>query len=280
LPIGIMAALLLGAFLHAIWNALIRASADKTSNTILILAGAGVVTACWLPFVPAPAVASWPYLAASVLLHFVYFTLVALSYRSADLSFAYPIMRGTAPAFSAVAAAFLLEESPTPLGWLGVLVVCSSIVLLAGESWRSGSLRLAPTASALSNAGVIVVYTLVDGMGARASGNPFSYTGWLILLTAVPMTIACFAIWPRPMAASLRANFGRSLVGGACTFGSYGLALWAMTHAPIALVAALRETSVVFGTVIAVTFLHENVSPMRYLAILGVTAGAIAIKIS
>ena len=280
MSIGIMAVLLLGALLHAIWNALIRAGADKTSITILILAGAGVVTACWLPFVPAPAVASWPYLAASILIHVIYFTFVALSYRSADLSFVYPIMRGTAPAISAVAVAFLLGESPSPLGWLGVLVVSSSIVLLAGETWRSGALRLAPTAFALANAGVIVIYTLVDGVGARASGNPFSYTGWLILLTAIPLTIGCFAIRPRWMAASLRANFARALVGGACTFGSYGLALWAMTHAPIALVAALRETSVVFGTVIAVTFLHENVSPMRYLAILGVTAGAIAIKLS
>src|SRR3989304_773138 len=89
-----MAVLFLGALLHAIWNALIRGGSDKTSITILILAGAGVVTACWLPFLPAPAVASWPYLAASVLIHVVYFTFVALSYRSADLSFVYPIMRG------------------------------------------------------------------------------------------------------------------------------------------------------------------------------------------
>jgi drug/metabolite transporter (DMT)-like permease len=98
-------------------------------------------------------------------------------------------------------------------------------------------------------------------------------------LTAAPVTVACFIKRPQFMA-SIRANFARVLTGGACTFGSYGLALWAMTHAPIALVAALRETSVVFGTIIAATFLHENVSPMRYLAILGVTAGAIAIKLS
>ena len=277
---GIMAVLLFGALLHAIWNALIRGGSDKTSITILILAGAGVVTACWIPFLQAPAVASWPYLAASVLIHVVYFTFVALSYRSADLSFVYPIMRGTAPAISAVAVAFLLGESPSPLGWLGVLVVSSSIVLLTGETWRSGALRLAPTALALANAGVIVIYTVVDGVGARASGNPFSYTGWLILLTAIPMTVGCFAIRPGWTVASLRANFGRALVGGACTFGSYGLALWAMTHAPIALVATLRETSVIFGTIIAATCLHENVSPMRYLAILGITTGAIAIKLS
>ena len=94
------------------------------------------------------------------------------------------------------------------------------------------------------------------------------------------MTVVCSAVWPRSMAASLQGNFVRALLGGACTFGSYALALWAMTHAPIALVAALREISLIFGAPIAATCLHENVSPMRYLAILGVTAGAIAIKLS
>jgi len=279
LSVGVMAAILLGALLHATWNALIRAGSDKMLNTLLIVAGAGLVTACFLPFVPAPASASWPYLAASIVIHVVYFYFVALSYRGAELSFVYPIMRGAAPAVSAVAVVFVLNESPSPLGWAGVLIVCFSIALLAADSWRTGALRFAPTAIALANAGVIVIYTVVDGIGARASGNAFSYTGWMIPLTAAPVTVVCFIRRPQFMA-SIRANFGLVLAGGACTFGSYGLALWAMTHAPIALVAALRETSVVFGTIIAATFLHENVSPMRYLAILGVTAGAIAIKLS
>ena len=274
-----MAAILLGALLHATWNSLIRAGSDKMLNTLLIVVGAGLVTACFLPFVPIPAPASWPYLAASIVIHVVYFYFVAISYRGAELSFVYPIMRGAAPAVSAVAVVFVLNESPSPLGWAGVLIVCSSIVLLTADSWRKGALRFAPTALALANAGVIVIYTVVDGIGARASGNAFSYTGWMILLTAIPATIFCFVKRPRFMA-SIRANFGRVLAGGACVFGSYGLALWAMTHAPIALVAALRETSVIFGTIIAATFLHENVGPMRYLAILGVTAGAIAIKLS
>lgn len=279
MSMGIMAAILLGALLHATWNSLIRGGSDKMLTAFLIVAGAGLVTACFLPFVPAPAPASWPYLAASIVIHVVYFYFVAISYRGAELSFVYPIMRGTAPAISAVAVVFVLNESPSPLGWAGVLIVCSSIVLLTADSWRMGTLRLAPTALALVNAGVIVIYTVVDGIGARASGNAFSYTGWMILLTAAPVTIACFLKRPQFMA-SMRANLRIVLAGGACTFGSYGLALWAMTHVPIALVAALRETSVVFGTIIAATFLHENVSPMRYLAILGVTVGAIAIKLS
>ena len=275
-----MAVILLGALLHATWNALIRGGSDKTLSTLMIVAGAGLVTACYLPFVPAPAKASWPYLALSVLIHVVYFSFVALSYRNAELSLVYPIMRGSAPVISAIAVVFVLNESPSPVGWLGVILVCSSIVLLTADSWRTGTLRLAPTALAFANAGVIVIYTLVDGIGARASGNAFSYTGWMILLTAAPVTISCFIRWPKFMTLLIRDNFMRVLAGGACTFGSYGLALWAMTQAPIALVATLRETSVVFGTIIAATLLHEKVSPLRCLAILGVTAGAIAIKVS
>ena len=279
MSIGVMAVIILGALLHATWNSLIRAGEDKMLTALLIVAGAGLVTACFLPFVPIPAPASWPYLAASIVIHVVYFYFVAVSYRGAELSFVYPIMRGSAPAISAIAVVFVLNESPSPIGWAGVLIVCASIILLTADSWRTGTLRFAPTAVALANAGVIVVYTVVDGIGARASGHAFSYTGWMILLTAAPVTVFCLVKRPQFMA-SIRQNFARLLAGGACTFGSYALALWAMTQAPIALVAALRETSVVFGTIIAATLLHEKVSPIRYLAILGVTAGAIAIKLS
>jgi len=280
LPLDIMAAVLAGALLHAIWNVFVRAASDKFLNTVLIVAGAGAFTACWLPFAPVPSVESWPYLAASVLIHMAYFSLVALSYRDADLSFVYPLMRGSAPALSAVVVAFLVHESPSPIGWIGVLLVSGGILLLAGDSWRAGSLRLSPTLVALANGGVIVTYTLVDGVGVRLSGHPFSYTGWMFFLTAFPLLIASFAQQGRKTARTIRLSWGKGLVGGACTLSSYALALWAMTHVQIALVAALRETSVVFGTLIAAGFLREHVSPMRYLSISIITAGAIAIKVS
>jgi drug/metabolite transporter (DMT)-like permease len=233
-----------------------------------------------LPFAPAPGIESWPYLTASVLIHVAYFSFVALSYRNADLSFVYPIMRGSAPALSAIVVAVLVHESPSPSGWLGVLLVSLGIIVLSGDSWRSGSLRFSPTALALTNAGVIVIYTIVDGVGARLSQHPVSYTGWMFFLTAIPLLVVSFTKQGGKAAKHLRLNWGKGLIGGACTLGSYGLALWAMTQAPIALVAALRETSVIFGTLIAAFFLKEHVSPLRYLSILAVTAGAIAIKLS
>jgi drug/metabolite transporter (DMT)-like permease len=276
----IIAAVLLGALLHAVWNVFIRAASDKSLNTVLVAGGAGAWAACWLPFAPWPALASWPYLAASVLIHVGYFSFVAYLYRNLDLSFAYPIMRGSAPAFSAVIAVLLVHESPSPTGWTGVLLVSSGVMILIGDSWRSGALRRAPLLLALANAGVIVAYTLVDGVGARLSGNPNSYTAWLFFLTAIPLTVMYFAKTGRSGMKALRINRMKAALGGACTVGSYGLALWAMTRAPIALVASLRETSVVFGTLLAAAFLGERVTPWRYVSVLVVTCGAIAIKIS
>jgi drug/metabolite transporter (DMT)-like permease len=274
-----MAIVLFAAALHAGWNALVRASAEKFQDTVLIVLGAGVWTAFSLPFFPLPAAASWPYLAASVLIHIAYFSLVAFSYRSGELSFVYPLMRGSAPALSAVAAALLINESPSPGGWAGILLISCGVLVLAGDSLRSGKFRAAPALFALTNAGVIVVYTLVDGQGARLSGHAFSYTGWMFLLTA-PLLLAISAAGRgREVFRRIQSGWGRALLGGACTLASYGLALWAMTHAPIALVAALRETSVVFAAIIAAYFLKEPITLLRYASIFTVTAGAIVIKV-
>ena len=264
--------------LHAGWNALIRASSQKFQDTVLIVLGAAVWTAFLLPFVPVPAVDSWPYLAASVLIHVAYFSLVAFSYRGGELSFAYPLMRGSAPALSAVAAALLINESPSPGGWAGVLLISCGVLVLAGDSWRSGTFSVASARFALANAGVIAVYTLVDGQGARLSGHAFSYTGWMFLLTA-PLLLVISAANQRGMLQRIRLGWRRGLIGGVCTLASYGLALWAMTRAPIALVAALRETSVVFAAIIAANFLKEPITRLRYVSIFTVSAGAIAIKL-
>jgi drug/metabolite transporter (DMT)-like permease len=275
-----MIAVFFGAFLHASWNALVRGSPDRTQGTTLIAVGAGAITVCWLPFAHLPAVASWPYLAASVVIHVAYFALVAFSYRKGELSFVYPIMRGIAPAFSAIAAALLLSEWPSPWGWLGVLLVCCGIVLLAVDSVRSQSFHALSALFALANAGVIVVYTLVDGVGARLSGHPLSYTGWMLLLTALPLLALSAGGDGANAIRYMQRHWARGLAGGACAFGSYGLALWAMTRAPIALVAALRETSVVFAMILAATFLRERITSARIVSVLIVTAGAVAIKVS
>ena len=280
MPWDVALAVLLGAFLHAGWNTFVRSGADQVLNTVLVVTGMGAATALFLPFAPLPEAASWPYLAASMLIHVGYFTLLALAYQRGDLSLVYPIMRGSPPALTAVAAAAFLYESPARAGWAGILLVSGGILLLAADSRRAEGSRAAPVVLAVLNAGVIVVYTLVDGVGVRLSGHAFSYTGWMLLLTAFPFFLVARLMRGRSVTAHVRQHWQKGLIGGGCTFASYGLALWAMTQAPIALVASLRETSIVFGTLLAVFALRERVSPIRCASIALVVLGAMAIKVS
>jgi drug/metabolite transporter (DMT)-like permease len=274
-----MAAILFGALLHAGWNALIRGAEDTYLDMVLIVTGAGIITLIWLPWTPVPRTASRPYLAASVGIHIGYFSFVALAYRKGELGFAYPLMRGTAPVFSAIAAALLLDESPSPGGWTGIALICGGILMLSVDSWRSGSFPRRSALFALMNAAVIVLYTLVDGVGARLSGAPVSYTEWMFLLTGLSLLALCFGGLKPHTAVYLRAHWAKGLLGGACTLGAYSLALWAMTKAPIALVAALRETSVIFALLIASLFLGERMTFWRSASIVLVATGAMVMKV-
>lgn len=279
MPFHWMLVVLVAAVLHAGWNAIIKAGAEKFADTVLITFGAAFIAGLTLPWIPPPAPLSWPYLGVSVLIHFAYFSCVALVYRSGDLSYAYPIMRGLAPMLTALVASFLVDE-PLSIGEkIGILLLCSGILALTSENWWSGKVGLAPTAIGLTNAVVISMYTLVDGIGIRLAGNAGSYVSWLFFLNAFPFMALALFRQRQLFTKQIKARWPTGLAGGLCTFGSYGLVLWAMTYAPIALVAALRETSVIFGTVIAAVLLKERLGPSRYIAAGLVTAGAVAMKV-
>ena len=274
-----MAVVLFAAALHASWNAIIKAGTDKFNDTILVIIGAAFLPALLLPWIPLPAPASWPYLIASVLIHFGYFSLVAFAYRHGDMSYAYPIMRGVAPMLTALVASVMLNEPLTAGGKMGILLLCCGILTLTSESWWSRKFGLAPTAIALTNAVVISMYTLVDGIGLRLSGNPVSYICWLFFFQPLPFLPLLVFTQRERFIAQRKTRWSAGLVGGLCTCTSYGLALYAMAYIPIALVAALRETSVIFGTVIAAIFLGERFGPIRYVAAGLVTAGAVVMKV-
>jgi drug/metabolite transporter (DMT)-like permease len=275
-----MLAVLLGAACHASWNALVKSGSDPFLDTVSVATCLAAVTAIMLVFLPMPLPleASWLCLVGSVVIHVAYYTFLVLAYREGDLSLVYPIMRGTAPAFTALLAAVLLGEQPSWGGWAGVLLVSGGVLLLTADAPRSKGVRLSPVLFALLNAGVIVGYTLVDGVGARLSGNAFSYTGWMLLLTGVFVFLISFAFRGRQVTHHILAQWKKWTIGGVFTFASYSLALWAMTKAPIAPVAALRETSIVFSAVLAVFVLKERITTLRRVSIAIVTAGAIAIK--
>jgi len=274
-----MLAVLLGAACHASWNALVKSGSDPFLDTVLVTTGTAAVAAMALPFMPLPDSGSWPCLIASVLIHVGYFVLLVFAYRGGELSLVYPIMRGSAPALTTLAAAVLLSEWPSWGGWAGVLLVSGGVLLLAADSPRSKDFRLAPVVFALLNAGVIVGYTLVDGVGARLSGNAFSYTGWMLMLAGGLFWFLSIGFGRGRMTHHILRQWKKGITGGVCTLASYSLALWAMTHAPIAPVAALRETSIIFSALLAVFFLKERISPLRYVSIAIVALGATVIKV-
>lgn len=273
-----MLAVLFGALLHAGWNAMIRRSDAQATDVVLVVCGAALIALAAIPVLPLPAPASWPHLLASGLIHVVYFLLVAASYRHGELSLAYPVMRGTAPLLSAAGATLLLSEQLTVTGWLAVMTICSGILLIAADAWQRKTFSIRAGAYAIGTAGTIVVYTLVDGAGARLSGHPVAYTAWVFVLTALPLFGIFLARDRHGLILRCRRHWRTGIGGGTCTLGAYALALWAMTQAPVALVAALRETSVVFGALIAAFLLHERVTPLRWTATGIVAGGAVAIR--
>jgi drug/metabolite transporter (DMT)-like permease len=278
MPLDIMLVVLFAALLHASWNALIKSGGDTLLDSLLLCICAGVLALFVLPFLPLPEAAGWRYLLASAAVHVVYFSLVAVAYRAADMSFAYPLMRGTAPLITASLAVLLLHEPLGVGGWLGIVLLCAGVAALALDGRRAANIPRRAWVYGLGNAAVIVCYTLIDGLGVRAAGNAWSYVFWLFALTAAPMLMIGWYWRGKALVVQPHRVWARAVTSSACSIGAYGLALWAMTHAPIALVAALRETSVLFGAAIAALLLNEKFGRLRWGAAGLVAAGAAAMK--
>ena len=297
MTLEVMLVVLGSALLHALWNALVRSASDKFSSTVWIVCGAAVWALPLLTATPLPASESWPYLLASVLIHGVYFTLVALAYRGSELGVAYPLMRGSAPALTAVLGVLLLGETLNMSAITGVALVCAGVLSMGVAAWRNGSSSnglQSPSVQgftimvALLNAVVIASYTLVDGAGVRIAGNPWSYTLYLFIGTALLMGLMALARgrWQAKalnntvQRMSRREGLRLAAWGGAGTLGAYGLVLWAFAQAPVALVAALRETSIVFALLLGAVFLKERLTRTKLIAVVLIAAGAVCLKLA
>lgn len=277
MSLDVIAFVLFGALLHATWNAIIKAGTDKSLDAALVSAGGAVAALPFLPLLPLPLPAAWPFIGISAILQFVYFQLVAASYRAGDIGLVYPIMRGVAPLLIVASSGYVLGEQLSSGALAGIMTICAGILTLAFEA-RHGSRQA--MLMALANACVIATYTYVDGIGARRAGNAISYTLWMALLP--PVLLFTWAISKRGSAAvfaHVRINWWRGLIGGAGSIGSYGIALWAMTKAPVAMVAALRESSILFALVISVLVLKEKASPWRYIAGALIAAGVLVLRL-
>jgi len=274
----VLFAVLLGAVLHAAWNVGVRAGADRSRETALVVVGAAALAVVTLPFLSQPHPGAWPFLAASATIHVGYFSLVAAAYGRGPVALAYPLMRGAAPAITALGAWLLLREGLPPLAWLGIGTVSAGVLLMARG--RGGPRQGAAVGLALMNAGIISGYTLIDGVGVRASEAPLAYTLWLMLLTAAPSLVVLQFRRGRAAWRLTVPEMGRALGAGACSIGSYGLALWAMTRAPVAPVAALRETAMLFGLVLARLVLGERPGLRRWTAAGAIAVGATLLRLA
>jgi drug/metabolite transporter (DMT)-like permease len=274
LTLPVTLAVLGGALLHAGWNALVRASTDKQLDAIANSAGSGAISVAIAVWLPAPALESLPWIAASIAVHILYYRFLAGAYRWGELSYTYPIMRGGGPMIVALASISIFGEALAALHWAGIALVCGSIVALA-----HGAHDPRATGFAAANALVIATYTLIDATGARASAAPISYALWLCTGNGIVNTAFGMAQRGPALPAYLRLRWKRALLGGACSMASYGIALWAMTRAPVALVAVLRETSVIFAAVIGALFLGEKMTRRRLVATGAVLAGLVVLKL-
>ena len=283
LTLPVTFAVLGAALLHASWNALIKAGRDPLLDTALVALGGSVMALPLTLLVEAPARASWPYILGTVTVHIGYYTALAAAYRVGDLSHIYPVMRGSAPLLVALASGFMFGEALSPSAWVGVLLISGGVLSLAFASRSkihvAGKNPVAATLWALAGAAVISVYTLIDAAGARASGGAERYVVWLFVFLGLPFGFAVLATKPRELLAHAQRYWWVGVAGATLSGLSYGIALWAMTRAPVAIVAALRETSVIFAALMGAWLLKEGRLKERLLGAAAVLAGLIALKL-
>lgn len=276
----VFAAVLFAALCHASWNSLLKIRLDPFAANALITVASGLIAAAALPFVGFAPIVSWPWLVASIILHLAYYYGLTEAYRTGDLSQVYPIARGAAPLMTAVISTTALGEDIGLFAWIGILSLVSGVFLLSIRGGRDLTrIDRRAVGFAFFTALTICGYSLTDGIGARVSGNAHAYAALLFLLDGSCM--AAFALWRRGQSilTEARIYWKTGLFGGALSVTSYWIVIWAMTVAPIAVVAALRETSVLFAAVISVVILKEQLRPARVIAALIIVFGLALIRL-
>lgn len=262
----VTAAVLLAAVTHASWNALAHHITDKLVGFTLLSGGGTLIGLLLAPFVPLPAAGAWPYLIASAVIHVAYYLLLMTSFRLGDFGQAYPIARGTAPLAVTVLAAVFAGELPD--GWqaAGVAVSCAGLTGLALWGLRGRRPDWKAIGAALATGGSIAAYTVVDGLGVRASGHAMGYIAWLMILEGVAVPVYAAYKWRGELATRLRPFAALGLLGAALSVLAYGLVLWAQTRADLAPISALRESSIIVGAAIGAVFFKERFGAPRLVA--------------
>lgn len=279
MTLGVLLAVLAAALLHAGWNAAIKTGANKQTGMFILSVGhAAIGLALTLGRGVYPSGEVWPWLIASAVIHMGYQMFLSFAYDSGDLSRVYPLSRGTAPMVVLVVTAALGIDAMTWSEMLGCLVLGLGILTMARGVFSSGeSRKMLPFAfgAAAATAG----YTLVDGLGARVAGDPVAFVGWLMIGSALAYVPAIVALRGVGVMRAAPKVWGLGLVAAAASFGAYAIAIWAMTVAPLALVAALRETSILFAVLIGWLVFGEKMDRSKMLAAGLIVAGVVITRL-
>jgi drug/metabolite transporter (DMT)-like permease len=257
-------AVLLAALCHASWNAIIRMRGDKIFSMTLLVTASGLLALPGLLFVPVLPAQAWPYLIASGVIHLGYNTFLALSYHHGSSARSTRWCAGSAPLLTLVLSLLFLNEPVDASGIAGIVVLASGIMALAlDRGWRVLFQSPRGLAYAAATSLCITAYTLSDGLGARAAGSAHHYVIWLFVVDMLPMLVDRARVaWPR-VHCGRESQLGAGLLGGALSLAAYWIVIWAFTVAPIPIVAALRETSILFAALIGMAVLGERVTPVR-----------------
>lgn len=278
MSLGVLLAVLGAAFLHALWNALIKVGESRVGAMVILSIAEipiGLAVAMARPW---PAPEAWKWVIAAGCTHFAYKFFLTYAYDRGDLSRVYPLARGAAPMIVALVGAFVLNDAISGRQYLAIGMLGLGILLMARGVFRGDeNRRLIPFA--LGSAAATATYTMFDGIGARVSGDAVGYVAWVFVADGLIFTLGMLALRGR----SVLPPWGRAWAVGtfasAASYGAYAVSIWAMTIAPIAVVAALRETSILFAVLIGWLVFGERMTADKAIAALVIVAGVILTRV-
>ena len=275
----IVGLVLFAALLHASWNAMAKAGGTPQFS----IASYRLVNAIWcLPllfFFPLPLAESWPMLLVSTLIHTVYYYTLSKSYRSGDLSQVYPLFRGLAPVLVVLGAVVFASEYLSSGAMIGIGLVSAGLISITFAGGTFGKIPGPALRWGLATSVLIAAYTVADGIGVRAAGNPFSYILWLFVFEPIPIGLWLLARERAGWFAYMRAKPGKITAGALAAATAYAMVIYAMSVAPMGMVSSLRETSVIFAALIGTLLFREPFGRQRIIAAMLVCLGVVLIKI-
>lgn len=278
MTIPILLAVLAAAFLHALWNALIKTGTSRLGAMIILSMGEVPIGLVVAGFRPLPVPEAWKWVLMAGCTHFFYKVFLTYAYERGDLSRVYPIARGTAPLLVALTAPFFIGDHLSVQEYIGVTVLGLGILLMAQGIFANGeNRRMLPFA--LGSALATATYTLIDGHGARISGDAVAYVAWVFVADGIIFATGALAFKGLDVLPRNRRAWGVGLLASGASYGAYAVSIWAMTRAPIAVVAAVRETSILFAVLIGWIAFGERMTRGKALAAVVIVLGVIATRL-